>query len=274
MNPKFTIGYAIHNKAHLLLQIIDGIKESFDSEDQLIFVFDNCTDNSIDEYLRLRPSIPNPCLQIVNSVDGFEIKANNQILRNASNDVIILFQDDMICHDPEIKNKIVTLIRKVPNLGLMGGRSGYELESTDFPEKPVNKISNWEHKEDQFQERLKGNLYYAKRTFLNRGPLVFTRELINIVGYLDEEYYPQSIDDLDYCARAAFKHGLQNVVFECEIESKLEWGATRRKDTPLWKLTRGKHVKRNWDLFCMRWWEYFDKSGTKIPGPPVGEGSV
>lgn len=272
MNKNITVGYTIHNKVFLIPQIIEGLKKSFSSEDEFIFLFDNCTDGSESVAIRLPISSVN---LVYDDGDLFETKANNKILEHfmetSKNDTIILFQDDQICNDPKIKEKIERVQKIVPNLGLMGGRSGYELTSTQFPEVPVNKVSNWEHKEDQYGQRLvesyqgliNGSFVkgygYSSRTFLNRGPIVFTRQLIEKVGYLDEAYYPQQCDDLDYCARCKYQYGLENIVFQCDVISKLEWGSTRRKDSNLYKLTKGKHVKKNWNLFCERWGKYFVK---------------
>lgn len=189
--------------------------------------------------------------------DLFETKANNEILRwfmsESENDVIALFQDDILLRDSNLKEKIETIINNVPNLGLIGGRSGYELNSLKFPEQPVKKVSNWEHLQSQYGFDLQEELMlYMKRTFLNRGPIVFTRKLINKVGYLDEKYYPQWGDDLDYCARCKFEHGLDNVVFACNVESKLEWGTTHKHHNPFLKHA----IKPNWNRFIAKWGKY------------------
>lgn len=189
--------------------------------------------------------------------DLFETKANNEILRyfmsESENDVIALFQDDIVLKDSHFKEKIAAVIKSIPNLGLMGGRSGFELRSVKFPEQPVDKVSNWEHKADQYGLVLaEEQISYMKRTFLNRGPIVFTRDLINKVGYLDEAYYPQWGDDLDYCARCKFQHNLENVVFECDVESKLEWGTMRKSYNPIIR----KAIKPNWNRFITRWGKY------------------
>lgn len=266
--PNISIGYTIHNKAHLIPQILDGLKESFGPLDEKVFLMDNCTDDSLTVTMNEANDrdMNVVCLNFTNRGDMYEIEANNELLHYLMNetagDVFVLFQDDIVAHDPKIKEKIFNIIGQEKEHGLMGGRSGYHLISTQYPEVPKDRVSNWEHKDGQYGYRLKDGEYRV-RTFLNRGPLVFTRELIKKVGYLDEDYYPQVCDDLDYCARCAFKHGLKNIVFQCNVESKLEWGTTRRKDTNLWQLTRGKHHKKNWNLFIERWGKYFNENTTK-----------
>lgn len=233
-----------------------GIRDSFDlSRDEVIFYFDGCTDDSQLTVANLMPE----ARLYVSFDDVYEVKANNKILEEAKNPVIILFQDDMVCHDKNIREKLQNIFdKRIPNLGLIGGRDGFELESTGFPEKPVNKISSWVHKPSG-KEVLLEEGSFTPRTYLNRGPLVFTRKLLDECGYLDESYYPQWGDDMDYCARLRYKFGKCNVVFECDVESQLSWGSTRSKSTPLHKLTKGKHIRKNWDLFCLRWRDYIKK---------------
>jgi len=260
MNTKpITVGITIWNKEGLIPRLISGLQANTSTSDEWIFVLDNCTDNSEEVLDKELKRVGRTATVIKNLKDCYETLCNNMILREAKNDVIALFQDDIILNDPDFSRKVTGVIEYFGNtLGLMGGRSGFELISTIFPEQPVAKVSNWEHKEEQYERRLKSG-DFAARTFLNRGPLVFTRDLINTVGYLDEAYYPQQWDEADYCAKSRFEHKKWNVVFQCNVISPLEWGSTRRKDTPLFKLTQGKHVKKNWNLFISRWGKYIQK---------------
>ncbi len=226
------------------------MKETLTEEDEVIFLFDNCTDNSIEVFNDLKKYLPNP--KIINAQeDLYEVKANNRLLKEAKRDVIILFQDDIVNHDVELKSKVLHLVKAFgKKLGLMGGRSGYELTGDPtFPEKDYYRVSNWEHLPRQYGEKLSiGG--FKERTILNRGPLVFTRRLLDEMGYLDEEFYPLWGDDMDYCCRARFKYGKKNVVFQCNVESQLKWGALHAGQS---KLDFGNVVKKNWKLFISRW---------------------
>ena len=183
-------------------------------------------------------------------------------MKNAKHDVIALFQDDIILNDRLFRTKIFDIFDSFPDkskIGLMGGRSGFEFETTEFPEKPTQKVSNWEHLPNQYGEKLALNEWKV-RTFLNRGPLVFTKSLIDEVGYLDEGYYPQWGDDMDYCARAHYLRGRNNIVFECAVKSELSWGGTRQSDS---KLRKGRHYKPNWELFVSKWGGYINENTVK-----------
>ena len=253
-DTRITVGYTIFNKKDLIIPIMNGIRNLLNENDELIIVFDGCTDNSYEIFCHLKHFIKCPInIQIFND-DQFEVKANNWILKNALYDTVVLFQDDIINKDKNLREKIFAVINQVPKLGLMGGRSGYELDGyPDFPEKPLNKVSNWEHKPEQYGYRLKEG-EFRERTFLNRGPVVFTRELLNEVGFLDESYYPLWGDDLDYCARAKYLHKRTNVVFQCNVESKLKWGTTHNKG----------QSKINPNTFKSNYYRFIDSWGKKI----------
>ncbi len=254
-----TIGYTIYNKAHLMPQIVKGIRKSFFPEDELIMVFDNCTDGSLEEFKKLEHTISCSKKIIVPKKELFEIKANNLILKEARSDMIVLFQDDIICLDPQIKQKIFRVFSYYgKRLGLLGGRTGFELDGKpDFPFKTHNVVSNWEHKQKQYGVRLK-NGEWQERTILNRGPLVFTKELIEEIGYLDEVYFPLWCDCTDYSCKAQFETKRINVVFQCDVVSDLKWGSLREKNKVFptndgGKIKYGSLIKRNWREFIKRW---------------------
>lgn len=235
----------------LLPKIIFGLRETLNEKDELILLLDNCPDNTALSLDKFKRYFPCPTKIIISPQDLYEVKANNRILREATNDVVVLFQDDIVNHDPKLKEKILKVVDEYGDkLGLVGGRSGFELTGTpNFPERPYYKVSNWEHLPKQVGEKLpEGG--FKERTILNRGPIVFTRSLLDEVGYLDEKFAPLWGDDMDYCCRAKFNYGKSNVVFQCNVESQLKWGATHSGES---KLAMGEIMHRNWDLFIARW---------------------
>ena len=256
-----TVGYTIFNKSHLISKIVSGLNSWMQEGDEVIFLFDNCSDGSLDTFLKVKDSLPCESLIVVPDEELFEIKANNQILKLASKDIIILFQDDMVCNDAAMKQKVSRVTTYYGGkAGLIGGRSGYELDGTEnFNATCYDRVSNWEHKKEQYGFRLPEG-EFRERTILNRGPLVFTRDLLGTVGYLDESFFPLWGDDVDYCCRSKFKYNRENVVFQCDIQSPLEWGAMRKRGViyPLpdgTKGTAGTVMRRNWNLLMDRWGE-------------------
>lgn len=228
------------------------MKEALSKNDEIIFLFDNCTDGSFETFKKLENYLPCKKKIIITHDDLYEVKANNRILKEATKEVIILFQDDIVNHDKDLKKKVFNVLKSIKNPGLLGGRSGYELTGNPaLPERAYYRVSNWEHKAKQYGKRLEEG-GFEKRTFLNRGPIVFTRKLLDEVGYLDEAFYPLWGDDLDFCARCKFKYRKDNAIFQCNVESQLKWGATHSGQS---KVDFGKAVKTNWKTFIDRWGE-------------------
>jgi GT2 family glycosyltransferase len=251
------VGCSFWNKEPFILKHVYGLREALSEEDEVIFLFDNCTDESLKTFNGLKHLLPNPRILITNN-DLYEVKANNYLLKAASRDTIILFQDDILNHDKDLKKKIFQVVNKYGNkLGLMGGRSGYELTGDPtFPEHSYFRTSNWEHLPKQYDKRLKEG-EFVEKTILNRGPLVFTRNLLEEVGYLDEKFAPCWGDDMDYCCRAKFNHERKNVVFQCDVESQLKWGALHSGES---KLKMRKVMRKNWNLFISKWGETLKKN--------------
>ena len=231
-----------------------SLKKLLKADDEVIFLFDACTDGSLEIFNKIKHHLPCTVNILTSEKDLFETKANNDILQTATKDIVVLFQDDMICRDSLFRNKILNVIKIYgKELGLMGGRDGFDLASTKFPEDIVERVSSWtpypSFKDTPYKTRLLKDGEFKQRTFVNRGPLVFTRRLLETVGYFDEAYFPLWNDDTDYCARARFRYGLKNVVFQCKIQSPLKWGATRGGT----KLKMKPIMKKNWKLFIDRW---------------------
>lgn len=254
---KCTIGYTIHNQETLIPDIMQGIITGFEDTDELIFIFDNCTDNSY----QLVHDFGCKAQMISVKDDLFEIKANNLILDRASNDIVILFQDDIINKDNQIKQKIFnvlnSLIKQRKKPGLLGGRSGFELTgSLRFPEEPKMRVSNWEHLPNQYGKLL-APWQFVERTILNRGPIVFTKDQIRKGNTLDEIFYPLWGDEIDFCCKQKFIEGRTNVVFQCDVISPIDAGNTRhRKIYPTIdgvEMKLSSIMKRNWDLLMKRW---------------------
>jgi len=254
----FSFGFTIFNKAHLIPKLVFGIKDVLGEDDEAVFLFDNCTDNSFEVFKKVEKFLKCQITTVVSKEELFETKANNRILRMARARIIVLFQDDMVLQDPNMKNKILKIIDKHKDkLGLLGARSGYEWDGKPkYPPKQYKKISNWEHLDFQYGMRMSEGDFFFK-TILNRGPIVFTKSLLDEVGYLDEEFAPQWLDEVDYCCRSQFEFGRKNGIFQCGISSPLKWGATRTNS----KLKRemDKLQKDHWGILMERWGEDLKK---------------
>lgn len=218
---KVTIGYTIFNQEALIERIVDALASLHDV--QMIFLFDGCTDGSVAEFKKYRHRLGKHQAFVNDGYDLFEPLANNFILRTFQTDCCILFQGDMVMKSDSLFAMAARIVEEMPDAGLIGFKDGYEMSEIDRYENMIS--SPFSHAKKR--QATLGVDEYCVRTFVNRGPIAFSRRTVEKVGYLDEAYDPLFWDDNDYCmkCRAA---GLRNVVAYGEIETLLQWGATRK----------------------------------------------
>lgn len=215
-----TIGYTIFNKAHLIEKIIEGVSRMNGLPS--VFLFDACTDRSVEIFLNHRDRLDN-CRAFVNKgYDRFEICSNNFILKLFETDYCMLIQDDLILKNSEIFKLAENVYRNDSCAGLVGFKDGYEMEIVDVYKDFIS--APWSTSKHRNRLLKKGE--YCRRTYVNRGPLCVPREVISRVGYLDEAFYPLFWDDNDYSKRSA-RADFNNYIAYSEIETDISWGATR-----------------------------------------------
>lgn len=217
---KFTIGYNIFNKKHLIEKIVDGVARLKGVPS--IFLFDGCTDYSLNEFLKHRHKLKNCRVFLNEGMDLFETCSNNFVFQKFETDYCIICQDDLIVKNREFIDLAEKIYVSDPSAGLVGFKDGYEMDVANVYRDFVS--SPWSV--SKHKDRLLAPGEYLPRTFVNRGPLCFPRNIISKVGYLDELFYPLFWDDNDYCLRCR-KAGFRNYIAFSEIDTSLEWGATR-----------------------------------------------
>ncbi len=205
--------------------MIERILKSLSKLDdcQLIFFFDNCNDNSLEEFKRHCHLIKNFRAFVNINYDFFEVRANNFLLNKSEAPYCLLVQDDVVLMDVDsILSTAVEIFNNNLKVGLIGFKDGYEME---IPNQYYNFISApWSTSKSKNAVLNPGQ--YENRTFVNRGPLCIAREVLRDVGSFDERFYPLFWDDNDLSLRCV-KNGYKNYVAYGEVVSKIEWGATR-----------------------------------------------
>ena len=85
-----------HNKQDLIESVCYGIINNVSElTKELIIVFDGCTDNT-ENLVKHILKDSNLIIKYVYTNDVFELRANNEGLKNVTSDYVILIQDDMI----------------------------------------------------------------------------------------------------------------------------------------------------------------------------------
>lgn len=216
----YTVGYTVFNKENLIEKLVEGVARLGGLPS--IFLFDGCTDRSVDIFLKHREQLKN-CKAFVNDgYDRFETCSNNFILEQFDTDCCILMQDDLILTSGEIFQVAEEIYSNDLSAGLIGYKDGYEMDVVNQYKDFVS--SPWSTSKNRNKVLKRGE--YVKRTYVNRGPLCVPRKLISSIGYFDEAFYPLFWDDNDYSIRSSLE-GFNNYVAYSEIDTDLAWGATR-----------------------------------------------
>jgi hypothetical protein len=90
---------------------------------------------------------------------------------------------------------------------------------------------------------------FAIRDSVNRGPLLIRHDVLQKVGYLDEAFAPQDMDDHDLSYRVFKETGLVSGCYWIDVISDPSWGGTRvTGQAASWLLeSNHKNMKIVWD---------------------------
>jgi len=203
----FTIGYPIHNKGYMLDNIINGLVHSIHQDVKYKFIFDGCTDNSIEVFERERSKLKNT--EYIETDNLFQLRTNNILINEIDTDFLIIFQDDMVLTDAYFLDNILKVYDKYGDtLGLLGCRDGFNegysnMAGSRFSESNRKKITL---RSGQFMERM----------MVNIGPIVFTKKLVETMGCFDEIYTNGTYEEMEYSLKCTLA-GLKTVVMGVDL---------------------------------------------------------
>lgn len=246
----FTIGYPIHNKSHMMDEIINGLAENIKIPVEYIFIFDGCTDNS-EEILDQMSGKLTGNITKIHTQNLFQLKTYNLLMKEFKTDVLIMFQDDMVLKDPNFLANIQKINDKYGDkLGIIGCRDGFEKEYTKM-----------------VSSKFSGSYFagcvviesgeFRECSIINVGPIAVTRRLVDTVGYFDEIYDIGAYEEMEYSILCKYKHNLTNIILGVDlIHSKFEHKAKATvKHTAKTELKDQYSI--NEPIFSERWKEYW-----------------
>ena len=224
---RYMIGYGVWNKQDMVGWLLEGIGYHAPETLEVRFIFDECGDASESNFdlmsSQILANIPQTKHVRVSKASSptslHETGVHNALMRHFMGetdcDVLIVPQDDQRICGPIILRLEGMLNHFGDRIGIVGGRDGYE--------SGLSRIIGSEWSESTLQERLRPGVW-AERSFLNSGPLVYVRAVVDKVGYIDPAYEHWYAWD-DYCMRCKYEHGLANAVVGTEIRH-LQFGRT------------------------------------------------
>jgi len=230
----------VHNKAWLLPYVLSGITDNTQGSYELIVVIDGCTDESAQiatDYLQ-QHSIP---YQILHTPDVFETLANNTGLRAASGDYCIIVQDDCVIQEPGWNLRMQKPFDAFADVFAVSGNCAH-----NWTINPDSRDVNLDYDpDDHWQDILKDGDWasnnntprdhFVIRNTVNRGPLMIDHQVLKQLGYLDEAFAPQDMDDHDLTHRAYQQLGKVCGFYGVGFRSDHHWGGSRvTGTTPAW----------------------------------------
>ena len=205
----------------MLTWLMVSVQNTFPRGSHVVFHFDACADDSLAIFRTSRQCLLDDRGFIVHEIvteppEIGPLRAEDKILHRFMEtdcDFAHLLQDDQ-----HLKSKLPEHVEElwkkstIP-VGLIGGRDGYEWNYQHFIHSP------WSLSTVPWPEEKKIKLkpgQYLPCSFVNPNPLVFSRSLIEEIGYYDlqfESFYHWD----DYCRRASLA-GLQNYIIGTDLE--------------------------------------------------------
>jgi hypothetical protein len=216
----------IHNKEFLIERVVTSLINNLSEEtNQLIIVFDGCTDNSEKLTKTILDNVTNIKIDYVYTDNVFETKANNAGLKLVQNDYVIMLQDDMVVNEKNFDLRMLEPFLKFDDVfavtSFVAHNNIYN-EST----RQINYI------DIASKDNSDRDVFYA-REYANRGPLMYDFRDVVKLNYLDEYFAPQNYDDMDISMRAFKELGKVSGLYWIDYTSDPSWGTTRQKNQSL-----------------------------------------
>ncbi len=223
---KVSIVLVTYNNLNLTIQCVNSILRNTTWPNYQLIVVDNGSEDGTGDYLeRLRQAVPTAKVILNPDNRGFSA-ANNQGLREADGDILLLLNNDTVVPDGwldplvrHLRNPSIGMVGPVTNA--VGNEAKIEVSYTD--------IQQMQDFADRYTEARKGRSFDI--SMLAMFCVAFRRGILEEVGYLDEAFGIGMFEDDDYsrrvqaagyrtvCAEDAFIHHYGQASFRKLIAS-------------------------------------------------------
>lgn len=223
---KTSVVLTIHNKEFLMNQVVNNLVNNLSElNDQIVIVFDGCTDNSEGIVRDILKRVSNKKIDYLYADNVFETKANNIGLKSVINDYVVLIQDDMVVTEKDFDKRMLEPFIKYNDVFAV---TSFVAHNNIYNEqtKQINYI-DIAHKDNSSRD-----IFYA-REYGNRGPLMYNYNDVVKLNFLDEYFSPQNYDDMDISMRAFKELGKVSGLYSVGYISEPSWGTTRQKNQSL-----------------------------------------
>lgn len=215
--PKFSIIIPLYNKEKHIKQTIKSVFNQLYSDFEIIVVNDGSTDNSLKEISKIK----HDKLIVFNNTNKGVSEARNFAMRQANGDYFAFLDADDIWENDHLFN-LNQLIDSFPNCGLYCCNYNFDygnnnITNTKFPILP--KEVNWQGiVPDYFLASLKFRIAWTSA-------VAVPKDIINLIGFFDNEITLGAGEDTDYWTRIALK---RTVAFTKKVSASYNVSAENR----------------------------------------------
>lgn len=232
-----SINITIHNKAHLLPLFLHRLKTLTVGSYELVFVLDGCTDKSEEIVRAFAQRNQRTKCTILTAPNVFETRSNNLAAKASCGDHIIILQDDVLLEEQGWNVRLLVPLRHYDDVFAVTGNCAHnwainphsvDIQTTEIRNDRWCDILNHVHHANR--KTVPERNIFAIRSCVNRAPLAINAADLETMGYFDEAFSPQDMDDHDLCMRMRKQLGKQVGAFWIDWSSRPEWGGTRNED--------------------------------------------
>jgi hypothetical protein len=228
--PTFSVVMPIHNQGPILYDVLMKLFIHTHGLYDLFLILDGCTDESRQETLRALDHIPIELCQltVVSLAEGvFETSCDNLGFVNARAPYIVEVQADMQIQTSNYNVLLALPLEIYPDLIAVSGRSCHTFRPPYVGEGKLGDKAEEPH----CMPFSRYNQIFLSQT-VNRGPMVLRREMVEALGYLNEQQFVLEHDEHDLFYRAWTQKGWRTAFYPVEVYSPLAWGSTRKARPP------------------------------------------
>lgn len=221
-HPVFSIILTVHNQESVIGDTVSHILNFTTESYELIVVFDDCKDMSIDNVIgsvsgRLPDNLYHVML-VKQNTPVFETTANNIGMRASIGEYWMIIQDDMDVIYKGWNSAAASVLRIYGDVIAVSMRASHNIYSYNGGYEGAYVGMDSKHE----------NCTLYVRDSVNRGPLLLRGDMTMELGYLDEKHFYLGNDDHDLMARAYVNRGWVCGFFHVPNSIDIVSGNTRK----------------------------------------------
>jgi len=206
--PLVSIIILTFNQLPYTIECVESIQRHTAERYELIFIDNGSTDGTVPWLRGLAGREPATCRLIENGRNLGFAKGCNQGLAAAQGDYLLLLNNDVVVTEGWLSG-LLACFRHHPETGIVGPLTNNISGIQRLPGSPPLPQAGLDEFAAGIRTRFGGRRIYNRR--IVGFCMLFSRDLFNSVGYLDESFGNGNFEDDDYCLRGELE-GFRNLI--------------------------------------------------------------